>query len=154
MRHSALFTLVAVIGACSTATAGRAGPPTEAASRGLDEFDHQVLFKRLTDLDFELQLGREMIVRKVQYAGAGGMIIPAYLFAPTDTGSKHPAMILVHGGVHGDFTTLYLPEVRSLVGQGYLVIAPEYRGSTGYGKEPYDSIDYGCKELEDVVDAR
>jgi dipeptidyl aminopeptidase/acylaminoacyl peptidase len=44
--------------------------------------------------------------------------------------------------------------VRSLVSQGYLVIAPEYRGSTGYGKEHYDSIDYGGKEVEDVVAAR
>ena len=146
--------VVAAIAACSTATAHQAGSATQAGRRGLDEFEQQELFKRLTDVDFELQLGREMIVRKVQYAGAGGMIIPAYLFAPTDTGSKHPAMILVHGGVHGDFTTVYVPEVRSLVSQGYLVIAPEYRGSTGYGKEHYDSIDYGGKEVEDVVAAR
>ena len=112
------------------------------------------MFKRLTDLDFRAQLGNEMIVRKVLYSGADQMIIPAYLFAPHDTSTKHPALIMVHGGVHGDFETLYAPKVRALVARGYVVIAPEYRGSTGYGKEHYDAIDYGGKEVEDVLAAR
>ena len=33
------------------------------------------------------------------------------------------------------------------------MIAPEYRGSTGYGREHYDAIDYGGKEVEDVIQA-
>jgi dipeptidyl aminopeptidase/acylaminoacyl peptidase len=121
---------------------------------GLDRFEKQIVMKRFTDLDFELQLGGEMTVRKVNYAGADDMIIPAYLFTPKDTSVSHPAIIIVHGGVHGDFETLYVPEVRSLVAQGYVVIAPEYRGSTGYGREHYDAIDYGGKEVEDVIAAR
>jgi dipeptidyl aminopeptidase/acylaminoacyl peptidase len=90
----------------------------------------------------------------VQYAGADGMVIPAYLFAPHDTAAKHPVMILVHGGVHGDFTTTHVPDVRALVGDGYVIVAPEYRGSTGYGQAHYDAIDYGGKEVEDVIAAR
>ncbi len=121
---------------------------------GLDPFPQQELFKQLTDLSFFLQLGTEMVVRKVQYSGADQMIIPAYLFAPKDTLAKHPALIMVHGGVHGSFETLYIPHVRSLVAQGYVVIAPEYRGSTGYGKQHYDAIDYGGKEVDDVLAAR
>jgi len=117
-------------------------------------FAVQEMFKRFTDLEFEHQLGSEMIVRKVLYSGADQMIIPAYLFAPRDTTTKHPALIMVHGGVHGDFETLYTPKVRSLVARGYVVIAPEYRGSTGYGKSHYDAIDYGGKEVEDVIAAR
>ena len=125
-------------------------PARDSAPRGLDEFAQQEVFKRLTDLDFRAQLGNEMIVRKVLYSGADQMIIPAYLFAPRDTMTKHPALIMVHGGVHGDFETLYVPKVRSLVARGYVVIAPEYRGSTGYGKDHYDAIDYGGKEVADV----
>jgi dipeptidyl aminopeptidase/acylaminoacyl peptidase len=124
-----------------------------AAAPAFDEFDQQVLFKQLTDLSFHQQLGREMLVRKVQYAGADGMIIPAYLFAPRDTAARRAAVILVHGGVHGDFDDLYVPQVRALVGRGYVIIAPEYRGSTGYGRRHYDAIDYGGKEVEDVVAA-
>src|SRR5256886_4848797 len=37
--------------------------------------------------------------------------------------------------------------------RGYIVIAPEYRGSIGYGKTYYDAIDYGGNEVDDVVTA-
>jgi len=55
--------------------------------------------------------------------------------------------------LHGDFKTLYVPELRALVERGYIVIAPEYRGSTGYGREHYQAIDYGGEEVEDVIQA-
>lgn len=38
--------------------------------------------------------------------------------------------------------------------QGYIVVAPEYRGSTGYGASYYRNIDYGGLETEDVYAAR
>jgi dipeptidyl aminopeptidase/acylaminoacyl peptidase len=37
-----------------------------------------------------------------------------------------------------------------LIEQGYSVVAPDYRGSTGYGSDYYNQIDYGGKEIEDV----
>jgi len=129
----------------------RPAPP--APPPAIDPFDRQMLFKQLTDLSFHQQLGGEMLVRKVQYAGTDDMIIPAYYFAPRDTTVRRPAIIMVHGGVHGDFDDLYVPQVRSLVSRGYIVVAPEYRGSTGYGRGHYDAIDYGGKEVEDAIGA-
>ena len=41
-----------------------------------------------------------------------------------------------------------------MVAQGYVVVAPEYRGSTGYGKDFYEKIDYGGLEVEDVDASR
>lgn len=123
-------------------------------SARMDQFERQELNKRLTDLQFFLDLGPDMVVRKVTYSGADQFLVPAYVFSPKDTIRKHAALIMVHGGVHGDFETLYVPHVRSLVGQGYVVIAPEYRGSTGYGRAHYDAIDYGGKEVEDALLAR
>ena len=41
-----------------------------------------------------------------------------------------------------------------MVSQGYIVVAPDYRGSTGYGKSFYRAIDYGGLENEDVLAAR
>jgi dipeptidyl aminopeptidase/acylaminoacyl peptidase len=38
--------------------------------------------------------------------------------------------------------------------QGYIVVAPEYRGSTGYGEGFYKAIDYGGAEVEDCDAAR
>jgi dipeptidyl aminopeptidase/acylaminoacyl peptidase len=68
--------------------------------------------------------------------------------APAD--AKLPVLVLSHGGVHGDFDTYYINIVRELVTQGYIVVAPDYRGSTGYGKGLYQLIDYGGREVDDV----
>jgi dipeptidyl aminopeptidase/acylaminoacyl peptidase len=62
--------------------------------------------------------------------------------------------VLPHGGVHADFTTYYTHIVKELMAQEYVVVAPEYRGSTGYGKSHYQKIDYGGLEIEDVDASR
>ena len=79
-----------------------------------------------------------------------------YVFIPKsiDDSKKYPLIVLPHGGVHGDFTTYYAHIVRELLAQGYIIVAPEYRGSTGYGKSYYENIDYGGLENEDVYAAR
>ncbi|MBK9410308.1 MAG: prolyl oligopeptidase family serine peptidase [Gemmatimonadetes bacterium] len=46
-----------------------------------------------------------------------------------------------------------LPFVKEAVERGYVVIAPDYRGSTGYGEAHYRAIDYGAKEVDDVYGA-
>ena len=82
--------------------------------------------------------------------------IYCYVFVPRtlDRGGRHPMIVLPHGGVHGDFDTYYTHVVRELMAEGYVVIAPEYRGSTGYGRRYWEAIDYGGLEIEDVVAAR
>jgi len=85
--------------------------------------------------------------------GAGNPVkFWSYLFFPKnlDASKKYPLIVLPHGGVHADFTTYYTHIVRELVNQGYIVVAAEYRGSTGYGKAHYRKIDYGGLEVEDV----
>ncbi len=75
-----------------------------------------------------------------------------YVFVPKglDRSTKHPLLLLPHGGVHGDFDTYYTHVVRELMARGYVVVAPEYRGSTGYGREYWEAIDYGGLEVDDV----
>jgi acetyl esterase/lipase len=55
-----------------------------------------------------------------------------YVFMPKklDKSKKHPAIVLSHGGVHGDFGTYHVHMVREMVERGYIVLAPEYRGSS------------------------
>jgi dipeptidyl aminopeptidase/acylaminoacyl peptidase len=79
-----------------------------------------------------------------------------YVFVPKglDRAAKHPLLLFPHGGVHGDFDTYYTHVVRELMEQGYVVVAPEYRGSTGYGRGYWEAIDYGGLEVDDVVAAR
>ena len=80
----------------------------------------------------------------------------SYVFIPKwiDLDKKYPLMVFPHGGVHADFTTYYTHIVREMLAQGYIVVAAEYRGSTGYGKGMYEKIDYGGLETEDVYASR
>jgi dipeptidyl aminopeptidase/acylaminoacyl peptidase len=56
--------------------------------------------------------------------------------------------------VHANWTLApYFPFVKEAVTRGYVIIAPEYRGSTGYGEQHYLAIDYGGYEVDDVISA-
>lgn len=80
----------------------------------------------------------------------------SYIFVPKniDLNKKYPLLVLPHGGVHGDFTTYHFHIIREMMAQGYIVVAPEYRGSTGYGKGFYEQIDYGGLENDDCDASR
>ncbi len=89
--------------------------------------------------------------------GAGNPVkFWTYTFIPKDIDplKKYPLIVLPHGGVHADFTTYYTHIIRELISQQYIVVAAEYRGSTGYGKGHYEKIDYGGLEVEDVNASR
>ena len=80
------------------------------------------------------------------------LIIRAYTFIPKkiDKSKKHPLLVFAHQGVHANFDTRDLHVVRELLEQGYSIVAPDYRGSTGYGRPFYEQIDYGGREVDDV----
>ncbi len=89
--------------------------------------------------------------------GAGNPVkFWSYIIIPKniDPDQKYPLIVFPHGGVHSDFSTYYTHIVRELVAQGYIIVAAEYRGSTGYGKSHYEKIDYGGLEVEDVKASR
>ncbi len=80
----------------------------------------------------------------------------SYVFIPKeiDPTKKYPLLVLPHGGVHSNFNTFYAHIIRELMAQQYIVVAAEYRGSTGYGNGFYENIDYGGLEIEDVYASR
>ena len=81
---------------------------------------------------------------------ADGLDIPAAIIAPLDKSKKYPALVWVHGGVHGQWSLEMFPWVTEAIERGYVIVAPDYRGSTGYGDAFYRKIDYGGKEVDDV----
>jgi dipeptidyl aminopeptidase/acylaminoacyl peptidase len=130
----------------------------------------QVL-KALDDLEWRLKLSDIADVDKISYAslpphrvpnptapGAGNpLIVRAYTFIPkkVDRTRKQPLLVLAHQGIHGSVSSSELGHImRELVTQGYSVIAPDYRGSSGYGQGLYNEIDYGGREVDDVFAAR
>lgn len=93
---------------------------------------------------------------KVTYrSSVGDLDIPAYLFQPLKKRGPrgHAAMVWVHGGVHGNWGITMFPFVKEAVERGYVIICPEYRGSTGYGEKHHNAIDYGFYEIDDTISA-
>lgn len=80
----------------------------------------------------------------------------SYVFIPKSAkqNKKYPLLVFPHGGVHSSFDSGSVHILREMLAQGYIVIAPDYRGSTGYGRSFYENIDYGGLENEDVMAAR
>jgi dipeptidyl aminopeptidase/acylaminoacyl peptidase len=121
------------------------------------QIDEQSVFRRLDDLavvDRVRYTGPPpRVIKNPTAQGAGNpVVLSAWTFLPRKYLSlpKLPLVVLVHGGVHGNFDSSYVHIVRELLQQGYAVLAPEYRGSSGYGKEFWELIDYGGLEVEDV----
>lgn len=132
------------------------------------EFDLDQVRKSSDDALFWLRLGDVAEIDKVNLAGPPNprgtprygianerhpIRFAQYVFAPKkrETGRKYPVVVLPHGGVHGDFGTYHVHIVEEMLEKGWVVLAPEYRGSTGYGKGFYEAIDYGGLEVDDVI---
>ena len=100
----------------------------------------------------------------VHYPGADGAPVPAYLFVPKglDRAKKHPAIVWIHGdGVNQNYDgwhvernyAVYYSFHQYLLQQGYVVIAPDYRGSIGYGSAWREGVymDVGGKDFRDAA---
>ena len=91
------------------------------------------------------------------YQARDGRKIPVYVTLPPDKASgPRPAVVLVHGGPGvrgGDWS--WDAEAQFLASRGYVVIQPEFRGSTGFGQEHYQAgwKQWGGTMQDDLADA-
>jgi dipeptidyl aminopeptidase/acylaminoacyl peptidase len=77
--------------------------------------------------------------------------IPAYVYEPVSTGA-HPVLILLHGGPEDQFRPEFNPWIQFVVNElGYAVVAPNVRGSSGYGRG-YLALDNGLLRDDAVKD--
>ena len=87
----------------------------------------------------------------------GKWTISAFVYVPYNLprSGEHPAIVFVHGGPASQTLDSFSPFVQYMVNQGYLVISPNYRGSTGYGKEFQQAnlFDMGGGDLQDMLSA-
>jgi len=131
--------------------------PREAAN--LYEFD-----LRTGDM---LALGQSMIggidpedlivPEAIFYPTHDGRQIPAWLYRPKEVTGKVPVMLSIHGGPESQERPRYMYNgaYQYLLQQGYAVLAPNIRGSTGYGISYQKLIhrDWGGAELGDIEQA-
>src|SRR5580700_9022528 len=140
-----------------------AGTPGAAANQPIDV---DRVLKQVDDLMWHMTLGDIAEVDKVEYTslppahaanptvvGANNpLIIRAYTFIPKnlDRSKPQPLIVFAHQGIHANSDTRDAHIFRELLQQGYSIISPDYRGSTGYGRGFYEQIDYGGREVDDV----
>ena len=99
----------------------------------------------------------------VDYPGPDGQPVPAWLFVPSDLdrSRKHPAIVWIHGdGTNQNYDgwhvqrnyAVYYSFHQYLLQQGYVVLAPDYRGSIGYGRAWRQGVymDVGGKDATDA----
>ena len=90
---------------------------------------------------------------KIAYQSSDGLTIHAYLYSPADRSQKYPGLVYIHGGPTLQFFDDLQPNVQYFVQRGYVVLLPNVRGSTGYGKafEEANDKDWGRGDLEDAI---
>jgi dipeptidyl aminopeptidase/acylaminoacyl peptidase len=90
-----------------------------------------------------------------RYKSGDGLPLAGILYKPAgyQTGKLYPAVILAHGGPEGQVTLSVSPWSLFLADHGYVVLEPNFRGSTGYGERFRNANveDSGGGEIDDIA---
>ena len=127
-------------------------PPDDAADIWIWDVQQKLLWRATRS-----SLGgipRETFVKPtlVRYPTFDGREIPAFLYLPKDKPAQNlPVVIEVHGGPEGQARPYFEAVTQYLVAQGYALLEPNVRGSTGYGYE-YQSLDDVDLRMDSVAD--
>ncbi len=84
----------------------------------------------------------------VHYPSFDGTKIPAFVYLPADyqKGKKIPFIVQYHGGPEGQYRPSFNRSFQYFAANGYGVIAPNPRGSSGYGKAFIEADNYKNRE--------
>lgn len=99
-----------------------------------------------------VELGR---VIDTTYSSADGSEIEAFFYLPPgyQEGLRYPTLLRIHGGPVAQYTHSFNFEANLLAANGYVVVTPNPRGSSGYGQAFSYAIwaDWGNKDYDDVM---
>jgi dipeptidyl aminopeptidase/acylaminoacyl peptidase len=93
--------------------------------------------------------------KRITWRGGEGLNIEGWLYLPLlAAGAKAPLIVMPHGGPSLAWGDGYVHEFQVLVGRGYAVLAPNPRGSAGYGEAFSKEVlnNWGGDDLQDVMD--
>jgi len=89
----------------------------------------------------------------VQFRSKDGTAVSGYLYKPVDyvAGKKYPTLLRPHGGPQWAYYAEFSHLAQLFAANGYAVLFPNPRGSTGYGQDFCRAIyaDWGHKDYED-----
>ena len=102
----------------------------------------------------DLEMAR---VEKHAYKSKDGTEMETFVVFPPGHKSKkaYPGILFIHGGPQGQWDYSFEYEAQLLASQGYVVVMPNPRGSTGYGQAFAEAIyqDWGGIDYDDVIAA-
>ncbi|KPV44983.1 S9 family peptidase [Alicyclobacillus ferrooxydans] len=87
----------------------------------------------------------------IHYPSFDGLSIPAYYYRPQHSDGPYSVVVYVHGGPESQSRNGFNPVVQYFVNQGYAVLVPNVRGSSGYGRT-YVHLDDVRKRMDSVHD--
>ncbi len=99
----------------------------------------------LTEADTQgIDVSKFRLPQLVHYPSFDGTKIPAFLYLPPDykKGTKIPFIAYYHGGPEGQYRPSFSRSFQYLLSKGYGIIAPNVRGSSGYGKAYLEADNY------------
>ncbi len=101
----------------------------------------------------ELPISELSHVQSVRYPSSDGLQIPAYLTLPQDYSSDSPAILLIHGGPWHKDSFGYQSTAQFLANRGYVILQPNFRSSTGFGKSFLNAgnLEWGKKMQDDIT---
>jgi dipeptidyl aminopeptidase/acylaminoacyl peptidase len=116
------------------------------------------VLRRLSNVNDEAIAGIELAaVDYVQFKSKDGAVVAAFVIKPPGytTGVKYPAILWLHGGPTLSHQAEFDFRAQILAANGYVVVQPNPRGSSGYGEEFCKAIfaDWGHKDYEDDMAA-
>ena len=104
----------------------------------------------------EIDSGYLSEARSLLVPSFDGVQIPVHFFIPngTSAAAPRPALFLIHGGPDEHLDPLYSSAIQYLANRGFVVVAPNVRGSTGFGRQyaALDSGDWGGGHIRDIVE--
>jgi len=112
-------------------------------------------FTKLVDVSPWLDESEMASMKPVQYTSRDGLTIRGYLTVPAGAEAENlPVVVNPHGGPWARDAWGFNPEVQFLANRGYAVFQPNFRGSTGYGKEFWQASfkEWGGKMQDDITD--
>ncbi len=112
---------------------------------------------RLTDLNPWLHDRYVAQPERLQFTAPDGWGIEGWVLKPDgmDPHKRHPLVLEVHGGPHGQYGWAFFHELQVLAGMGYVVLYLNPRGSDGYGERFRCEVvrDWGGKDYVDLMSA-
>ncbi|MDQ3004212.1 MAG: S9 family peptidase [Chloroflexota bacterium] len=107
--------------------------PSQPPDLWIVDFEQGTSIQLTNSMSDELSRQEFIEPEEIHYAGMDGVQVPSLLYRQKQTPA--PAVVMIHGGPNWHYSAEWNPLAAHLASRGFTLLAPNYRGSTGYGRD-------------------